>query len=681
MANIDSVLKIAVPILSGYIGADLEEKKATAKAKAQTLKDEKEARAKEKENWLSVAKSLDPTKTPDLYIAALQKAGMGNIDNLTNLSNSMQNTADYKMIGNVRIKRPGIKGTESMFNQGMMHLRSIDEQLADPNFRNTVVENIQNDPDGFGKQFYAYLQQGETLAREGYNKDMVDKYKDKYNSTTHTFDLSAFGLINVKSMAEYFGPDMENSREEIESKLINESVEPNPDTKPVALTVFTGNGTSRKVIRGFSNTEYSAIEEIAASQGLTVKKFLDNYTGAENFTDLRQLPSAAMLEQDVYKDMSDSDIADTQYSLLKDAIYLKQNGFGKLDLLAAGPQKRQELLAFLERKYADKPLNQGGAIDTYKAAVVLSFLMPTDEYFKLQPRKKPTFGKGLPETRTAPTKSGRAYLETEMGMPPAQVTEMQNSYKFSVETVGLLQRLYTLETEDLKDAQGFARGLKGFLAGIGVQAPQVAGVISNLFTSDDAGSKVLQGNYKKNLDGTETTKESLQDVVKKLNDEGALSIDLANISEADALKLTLAARMARAIDPSGRLSNQDFEVQLRRLGSSLLGDAGTVKRQLGVLATEFEGLARRNLIINKIATGGRINARKARILQADKQIREIMEYDVRVTGNVTAPPAQSQPKPPAGSTPEGYIEGMLEGKPVWIKVGAVDGPTTLPRTQ
>jgi len=268
-----------------------------------------------------------------------------------------------------------------------------------------------------------------------------------------------------------------------------------------------------------------------------------------------------------------------------------------------------------------------------------------------------------------------------MGMPPAQVTEMQNSYRFSVETVGLLQRLYTLETKDLKDEQGFARGLKGFLAGIGVQAPQVAGVISNLFTSDDAGSKVLQGNYKKNLDGTETTKESLQDVVKKLNDEGALSIDLANISEADALKLTLAARMARAIDPSGRLSNQDFEVQLRRLGSSLLGDAGTVKRQLGVLATEFEGLARRNLIINKIATEGRINARKARILQADKQIREIMEYDVRVTGNVTAPPAQSQLAPPAGSPPEGYIQGMLEGKPVWIKVGAVDGPTTLPRTQ
>jgi hypothetical protein len=195
---------------------------------------------------------------------------------------------------------------------------------------------------------------------------------------------------------------------------------------------------------------------------------------------------------------------------------------------------------------------------------------------------------------------------------------MQNSYKFSVETVGLLQQLYKLETEDLADAQGFARGLKGFLAGIGVQAPQVGGVLSGLFTSDDAGSKVLQGNYKKNRDGTETTKESLQEAVK---------------------------------------------------------------RQLGVLATEFEGLARRNLIINKIATGGRITARQARILQADKQIREITEYDVRVTGNVTTTPSASQPTPPAGSAPEGYIEGTVEGKPVWIKVGAGAGPVTLPRTQ
>lgn len=675
------ILKLAVPILSGYIGADLEEKKAIEKAKAQTFKDEKEAAAKERENWLSVAKSLDPTETPELFITALQKAGMGNMENLSSLSNSMQNTADYKLIGNVKIKRPGLKGTESMFNQGMMHLRSIDEQLANPNFRNEVVTNIQNDPNGFGKQFYAYLQQGETLAREGYNKDMADKYKDKYNPVIHDFDLEAFGLINVGSMAEYFGPDMENNREELENKLVSDSVEPNPDVRPVPLTVFSGNGTSRKVIRNFSKTEYSAIEEIAAAQGLTVKKFLDNYTGAENYKDLRQLPNATVLEQGAYEGMSDSDIADTQYSLLKDAIYLKQNGFGKLDLLAAGPEKRQELLSFLERKYADKPLNQGGAIDTYKAAVVLSFLMPTDEYFKLQPRRKPTFGKGLPERTTAPTKSGRAYLETEQGYTPAQITEMQNSYKFSVETVGLLQQLYKLETEDLSDAQGFARGLKGLLAGIGVQVPQVGGVISSLFTSDDAGSKVLQGNYKKNRDGTETTKESLQEVVKKLNNEGALSIDLANISEADALKLTLAARMARAIDPSGRLSNQDFEIQLRRLGSSLLGDAGTVKRQLGVLATEFEGLARRNLILNKIATGGRITAREARILQADKQIREITEYDVRVTGNVTTTPSASQPTPPAGSAPEGYIEGTLEGKPVWIKVGAGAGPVTLPRTQ
>ena len=43
---------------------------------------------------------------------------------------------------------------------------------------------------------------------------------------------------------------------------------------------------------------------------------------------------------------------------------------------------------------------------------------------------------------------------------------------------------------------------------------------------------------------------------------------IEQLSKMDALKLTLAAKMARAVDPSGRLSNQDFEIQLQRLGST-----------------------------------------------------------------------------------------------------------------
>ena len=189
------------------------------------------------------------------------------------------------------------------------------------------------------------------------------------------------------------------------------------------------------------------------------------------------------------------------------------------------------------------------------------------------------------------------------------------------------------------------------------------------------------GAYKKNLDGTETTSKSLMESVEKLKAEGKINIDLANITEADALKLTLAARMARAIDPSGRLSNQDFEVQLQRLGNALLGSEATVRRQLEVLATEFEGLAKRNLIINKIATEGRINARQARILAADQQIRSIMEYDISVAGGTTSGAAAPADQPPqdAGGVPEGYIEGTLGGVPGFIKVKPGPGDNFIPK--
>ena len=36
----------------------------------------------------------------------------------------------------------------------------------------------------------------------------------------------------------------------------------------------------------------------------------------------------------------------------------------------------------------------------------------------------------------------------------------------------------------------------------------------------------------------------------------------------ESLRISLAFQMARAADPSGRLSNQDIELQLRKLGSN-----------------------------------------------------------------------------------------------------------------
>lgn len=647
------------------------------------------AEQKQQEMLVELAK-VAMKESPQAFTELAKKIkGLEGVD-LGALSSAMQDTKDYQIIGGVKVKRVELKGTESMFNQGMMQLRNLNEQLLDENTRNKIIGVLAQGGDP-AKQWYDTITRYETLAREGYNKEMADKYKEKYNPAIHSFTLDAFGFNSISNLSQYFGDKYRDRQIEAEKKQIDAVLPPTPGKKGVAVTVFEQGGQSRKVALPFTDTEYSAIQEIAAAQGLDVQEFLNNYTGAGNYRDLRELPTAGDLEDGVYKGMNDRDIALSQYRMLMDAVQLKRQGFGNLDLMAAGPQKRQELLDFLDKNYSVVDAAGNRSLDVYKAATVLSFLMPTDEYFNMPRAPRPTFGPGTPGRKAAPTKSGRKYLEEERGYTAAQVTEMQNSYKYSVDTVGLLNRLYTLETVDLKDSQGFARGLKRLFEGISVQIPQVGKVFTDAFSSNDkktaAGElekqifKANGGAYKKNLDGTETTAESLMASVERLNAEGKISIDLANITEADALKLTLAARMARAIDPSGRLSNQDFEIQLQRLGNALLGDGETVRRQLTVLATEFEGLAKRNLIINKIATEGRINARQARILAADQQIRSIMEYDISVAGGTTSgatAPADQQPQD-AGGVPKGYIEGTQGGVPGFIKVAPGPGPNFIPK--
>ena len=59
-----------------------------------------------------------------------------------------------------------------------------------------------------------------------------------------------------------------------------------------------------------------------------------------------------------------------------------------------------------------------------------------------------------------------------------------------------------------------------------------------------------------------------------------------------ASRIGLAFKMARAADPSGRLSNQDVQQQLERLGSNF-NTPEEVVRKLGVVVQEFEDRADR----------------------------------------------------------------------------------------
>ena len=109
--------------------------------------------------------------------------------------------------------------------------------------------------------------------------------------------------------------------------------------------------------------------------------------------------------------------------------------------------------------------------------------------------------------------------------------------------------------------------------------------------------------------------------------------DQEKLGQVDSLIISLAARMARAVDPSGRLSNQDFEVQLQRLGNS--GLFTNIPRQLAALEEtlgDFSNRVNRLKVINDILDGRgasgvsySLSPTERRLLYADKQVQSLLD--------------------------------------------------------
>jgi hypothetical protein len=69
-----------------------------------------------------------------------------------------------------------------------------------------------------------------------------------------------------------------------------------------------------------------------------------------------------------------------------------------------------------------------------------------------------------------------------------------------------------------------------------------------------------------------------QEYLDKLN-AGIMEQSDVRMARLEAMRISLAFRMARAADPSGRLSNQDIEIQLRKLGTNF----STIEQATGAL--------------------------------------------------------------------------------------------------
>jgi len=137
------------------------------------------------------------------------------------------------------------------------------------------------------------------------------------------------------------------------------------------------------------------------------------------------------------------------------------------------------------------------------------------------------------------------------------------------------------------------------------------------------------------IGGTDTTDKDIslkriEQIIKKVRGEGhSIYKDTLNLGLQESMIIFLAASMARAVDPSGRLSNQDFEVQMRRLGASGLFMAKETKVvMLKDVQSDFNKKFERIEMINNILTdtvGKGFTKRQVQILMANEKLNAILD--------------------------------------------------------
>ena len=155
-----------------------------------------------------------------------------------------------------------------------------------------------------------------------------------------------------------------------------------------------------------------------------------------------------------------------------------------------------------------------------------------------------------------------------------------------------------------------------------------------------------------------------QNLIQGAIDKGFLSKDVAtNLSTIDSLKLSLAAQMARAVDPSGRLSNQDFEIQLQRLGATgLFTSKIGAGASLDQVIEDFQRTQRRLVLLNEVATAPKFEIREARLLKADRIARSALNAAYRA-GSTSVSQASSieAPAPKEGLTLDSELGFYTDG--------------------
>jgi len=214
---------------------------------------------------------------------------------------------------------------------------------------------------------------------------------------------------------------------------------------------------------------------------------------------------------------------------------------------------------------------------------------------------------------------------------------------------------------------GFSQQLLRVGVGLAAQGQQ----LYELFIGPDAERENVE--FTSNLD-EDTTTNMLMNTARAALGKGTDEV----LSEIDALKITLAAKLARAVDPSGRLSNQDFEMQLKRIGQEgLLTSMDGSLAAIEVVKTEMNQRIKEGELLNSIISKETIEPKDRRFIKAHKMVQKALVHRNRrnrMQTPVAETEGEAQPKVSINPGDFRDIQGAtIDDRPVAIRVEG-DGP-------
>ena len=316
----------------------------------------------------------------------------------------------------------------------------------------------------------------------------------------------------------------------------------------------------------------------------------------------------------------------SEFTDLFHSINLEHLGAGSKIINMTGSQ-RANVINYLKSKFtyrnAENQLvyNKGAAV---RALAAVTQVPQSD----LQAAQDQDLG----VTLTSPNQFADDMFFDTVGIKAVDFLEKYNATRRTVKGINRLKELKLQEAS----ASGLVAWAKETIGNIVIPTGTLDQLGEFMFGGN---STKIKGSLKKG-----TTKETLMDIVRRLNTDefdGTLIKSVGNLSEQQAYMITLAADMARAVDPSGRLSNQDFEVQLRRLGKaglfqSKIGELSALKQVEDDFKTRLSRIEIIASVLSDASAGGkRLTKAELQVLHANKRYNGLEAILEKAQGETT----------------------------------------------